>query len=135
MSKVHGRHTAFKLNAVDLSTFCNNSQLKFSGASHDTTTYGKDWNVFSGGLLTGTMTVSGFYDSTAMTGPRAVIRPLLGTVVPFVHMPEGEGGGLPQDAGDCLVTDYQQTHPVADMVTWEITLQFSDEISADPQEV
>jgi hypothetical protein len=133
MSKLHGRHTVFKLNAVDLSTFCNNSQVEISADSHDTTTYGKDAHVFNGGLLNGTVTVSGFYDTTAMTGPRAVIKPLVGSNVAFIHQPEGTGSGLPQDTGDCLVLKYTQTHPVADMVTWSVDLQLSDTVDDTAQ--
>lgn len=133
MPKIHGKETVVSLNGDDLTVYSNNSQLEFTSDSHDTTTYGKDSHVFSGGLLNGTATISGFYDSTADTGPRAVIKPLVGTVVEFIHQPEGEGLGLPQDRVDVLVTKYTQTHPVADMVTWAVDLQFSDDVDSSVQ--
>lgn len=133
MSTLHGKHTIVELNGVELTDYSNNSQLEFSADSHDITTYGKNSHVFAGGLKNGTATVSGFYDTTAMTGPRAVIQPLIGTVVEFVHQPEGAGAGKPQDVVDVLVTKYTQTHPVADMVTWAVDLQFSDDVDSTPQ--
>lgn len=131
--KVHGKHTVVSLDGVDLTDYSNNSTLEITADSHDTTTYGKNSHVFSGGLLNGTATISGFYDSTAVTGPKAAIQPLVGTVVELIHQPEGEGLGLPQDRVDVLVTKYTQTHPVADYVTWTVDLQFSDDVDSSVQ--
>jgi hypothetical protein len=133
MAKQHGKETVVKLDGDDLTAYSDNSDLKFTADAHDVTTYGKDAHVFSGGLKNGTATVTGFYDTTASTGPRAVIQPLVGTVVPFIHQPEGTGSGLPQDAVDVLVTEYSQTHPVADMVKWSASLQFSDDVVSTAQ--
>ena len=133
MPKIHGKRTVVKLDGDDLTTYSNNSTLEFTSDSHDTTTYGKDAHVFDGGLLNGTATISGFYDSTAMTGPRAVIQPLVGTVVEFIHQSEGTGSGKPQDKVDALVLKYSQTHPVADYITWSVDLQFSDTVDSTAQ--
>ncbi|WP_198171343.1 hypothetical protein [Actinoplanes awajinensis] len=130
---IRGNKTEVELDGVELTDYSNNSQLEFSADSHDVTTYGNDSHVFSGGLLNGNATISGFYDSTAVTGPRAVIKPLVGTVVEFVHRPEGTGTGKPQDVVQALVTKYTQTHPVADIVTWAVDLQFSGDVDSDPQ--
>jgi hypothetical protein len=133
MAKQHGKVTVVKLDGDDLSQYSDGSDLKFTADSHDTTTYGKNSHVFSGGLKNGSATVTGFYDTTAATGPRAVIQPLVGTVVPFIHQPEGTGSSLPQDAVDVLVTEYSQSHPVADMVKWSVSLQFSDDVVSTAQ--
>jgi hypothetical protein len=133
MAKLHGKNTVVTLDGDSLTAFSNNSQLEITSDSHDVTTYGNDSHVFSGGLKNGTATISGFYDTTALTGPRAVILPLIGTVVPLIHQPEGAGSGLPQDSVDVLVTKYTQTHPVADMVTWAVDLQFSGDVDSTAQ--
>lgn len=133
MTLQHGKDTVVTLGGDDLTDYSNNSQLEFNADSHDVTTYGKNAHVFRGGLKNGTASVSGFYDTTAMTGPRAVIQPLVGTVVELVHQPEGVGVGKPQDVVDVLVTKYTQTHPVADMVTWTVELQFSDDVNSAAQ--
>ncbi len=133
MAKQHGKDTVATLGGNDLTQYSNNSQLEFTADSHDTTTYGKQAHVFSGGLKNGTGSISGFYDTTAVTGPRAVLKPMVGTVVQLIHRPEGTGAGKPQDKVNVLVTKYTQTHPVADMVTWAVDLQFSDDVDSTPQ--
>ena len=133
MATSHGKHTVFKLNAKDLSDYTNNSQLEITSDSHDVTTYGNNAHVFAGGLLNGTLTVSGFYDTSNTDGPRGVIKPLIGTVVTAIHQPEGTGTGKPQDSVSVLVTKYTQTHPVADMVTWSVDLQLSGDVTSTTQ--
>lgn len=133
MAKSHGKKTVFKLDAVDWSAYCNNSQITLTTATTDTTTYGKNSVVKDAALNDGKLSVSGFYDTTASTGPRAAFLAIRGTKVAFVHQPEGTGTGLPQDTGDCIVTNYVQTHPVADYVTWSIDIELSDDVDSTPQ--
>lgn len=133
MALIHGKKTVVKLAAIDLTQYSNNSQLEITSDSHDVTVYGKDAHLFAGGLLNGTATISGFYDSTAVSGPRAAIKPMVGTVVSFTHQPEGTGAGKPQDLAQALVIKYTQTHPVADYVTWSVDLQFSDVVNSTAQ--
>ncbi len=134
METQHGRHTVVMLDGDDLSQFSENSQIEINSDSHDVTTYGKNAHVFRGGLKNGTGNVTGFYDSAAGTGsPQAIIKPLVGTNVTFIHRPEGTGSGLPQDSVDALVLKYTQTSPVADMVKWAMDLQFSDDVTSSAQ--
>jgi hypothetical protein len=78
--------------------------------------------------------MEGVYDNTAMTGPKAVIEPLLGTTVPLIRQTEGTGVGKPQDSVTVLVTSYVETNPVADMVTWSCEMQMSGVVDTSPQE-
>lgn len=134
MAKIHGKYTAVLLGGNDMTAYSNNSQLDYKPDNHDTTTYGNNSHVFSAGLLNGSGTLSGFYDTSQSAGPRAVITPLLGVSdVVFIHRPEGSGSGLPQDKVNCVIDDYKQTHPVADYVTWEVSLQFSGDVDRTPQ--
>lgn len=133
MAFVHGKNTFISLDGDNLSTYVNTSELGRTSDSHDVTTYGKDSHVFSGGLLNGTASMQGIYDNTANTGPRAVIEPLIGTVVELIRQPEGTGSGLPQDKVDVLVTGYTETNPVADMVTWQCQMQLSDDVDSTAQ--
>lgn len=135
MAFVHGKDTFISLDGDDLSAFCNTSTLTRQADSHDVTTYGSDDHVFVGGLGNGTASIGGFYDNTAATGPRAVIEPLVGTVVTLIRQPEGTGSGLPQDSVSVLVTNYVETSPVADIVTWTAALQLSGAINTTAQPV
>ena len=133
MAFVHGRHTIITIDGDDLSAFTTTSEIDRQSDEHDVTTYGKNAHVFEGGLLTGEATVSGIYDNTAATGPRAILEPLIGTVVPLVRKPEGNGTGKPMDTVDVLVKGYKETNPVADMVTWEASLRLSDDVVSSTQ--
>jgi hypothetical protein len=133
MAFVHGKNTVVKLAAKDLSAYANASELARTADSHDVTTYGKNDHVFSGGLGNATASISGIYDTTAVTGPRAAIVPMIGTVVTFIRQPEGTGTGKPQDSVSVLVTGYTETNPVADMVTWSVSLQCSDAVNTTAQ--
>lgn len=133
MAFVHGKGTIITIDGDDISAFTTTSELDRQSDEHDVTTYGKNSHVFQGGLLTGEATVSGIYDNTAATGPRAVLEPLIGTVVPLVRKPEGTGTGKPMDTVNVLVKGYKETNPVADMVTWEVSLRLSDDVASTSQ--
>ena len=132
MTFVHGKSTYISLNAIDISAFCNTSTFTRSADSHDVTTFGSNAHKFQGGLLDGTSEIGGIYDNTT-SGPRDVIEPLIGTNVTYVRRVEGTGSGLPQDSVEVLVTDYVETSPVADMVTWTATLQLSGDVTSTNQ--
>ena len=133
MTFVHGKNTYVSLNGNDLSTYTTESDLARGADEHDVTTYGKLAHVVSGGLLNGKASLKGIYDNTVSVGPRAVIRPLVGTVVPLIRRPEGTGSGRPQDSVSVHVKEYVETNPVADMVAWSVELTLSDSITSTTQ--
>lgn len=135
MAFVHGKDTVVTVDSNDLSAFANTSEFNPTTDSHDVSTYGTDGHVFEGGLTNGTFTVSGIYDNTASTGPRAVLQPLKGTAakVTVTRQPEGAGSGLPQDTFDGLLTSYTETNPVADMVSWSAEFQVSGSVDSTAQ--
>ncbi len=133
--RVHSKLTVWKIGSNDISQYCNSSNLKQSADSHDTTTYGMNSHRYDGGLSDGTVSLGGFYDSTASTGPRAVFTAAKGTVVEVTHQPEGTGSGKPQDVFDALVTDYTEDKPTADYVTRSAELQISGDVDDTAQAV
>ena len=132
MAFVHGKGTVFKLNGVDLSPFCKTSEVTVAADEHDVTGYGAAGHAYQGGLENDKVTVSGTYDS-GVTGPRKVIRPLIGTVVPFLRQSEGVGSGKPQDTGNVHVKTYVETNPVADMIQWSAELTVSGTVNSAAQ--
>lgn len=118
MAKVHGRHQVITIGGDPVKV--NTSQLERGGDGHDTTLSGDDDHVVSPGLGTGKFSCGGVYDSTAMTGPAAVIKPLINTIVEVVRQVEGAGTGKPEETFDIHLEKYTETAPVADMVTWAL---------------
>lgn len=133
MSFIHGKNTFISLNGSDLSAFTNTSEIGRTADSHDVTAYGKNSHVYLGGLLDGKATMGGVYDNTAVTGPRAVVRPLVGQTVTLIRRPEGTGSGKPQDSVSVVVTGYTETNPVADYVAWQCEMQCSDDFTSTAQ--
>lgn len=136
MPFVHGKDTVITIDGKDLSAYANTSELGRSGEVHNVTTYGsanypdgRKPNVYNPGNVDSKGNVSGVYDSTAVSGPRAVLKALTGKKVALIRKPEGTGTGRPQETVDIIVTDYTETNPVADMVTWKCEFQGSGVIA------
>lgn len=134
MAFVHGKGTATTIDGDDLSAFSNSVEFTRKADTHDVTTFGKNSKVFAAGLKDGEAKIEGFYDNTAGTGPGAVLRPLVGAAaVTLAYRPEGTGSGKPEAEVDVLVTEYSESAPVADMITWTCSLQLSDDIDDTAQ--
>jgi hypothetical protein len=125
VARQHSKDTVIIIDGNDISADCTDSNCKQSSGTEDNTTYGKDDEVHDPTLKTGEFGCSGKYN-TAATGPRAVIKPLIGTSVNCKHRPEGTGSGLPQDSFTAVVVDYEETAPVAGYRLWSATFKPSD---------
>lgn len=126
MARKHSKYTVILVDSNDVSTFCTDSNCEQSAKTEDNTTYGKNAEVYDPTLLSGAFGCSGKYE-TGATGPRAVLKPLVGTKVNVKYRPEGTGSGLPQDSFDVVITKYTETAPVAGYRTWTLETQPSDE--------
>lgn len=125
MAFKHSKETVIIIDGNDVSEFANDSSCERSSGTEDNTTYGKDDIVKDPTLKTGVFSCSGKY-STGVTGPRAVLKPLVGTKVPVLYRPEGSGAGLPQDSFDAVITKYVETAPVGGYRTWALETEPSD---------
>lgn len=126
MAFIHGRNTVVKVNNVDLSAFTNSTSFGDEDEMHDTTTYGRDRKTYHAGLGDGTITIGGIYDDGA-AGPRSTLKPLKAakTAVPFLFRPEGTGSGKAQSSVSVLVSSFNESAPVADMIAWTAELQMT----------
>lgn len=120
MARVHSKETVIIIDGNDVSTDCNDSNCKQSVGTEDNTTYGADDEVHDPTLKTGEFGCSGKYSDSA-TGPRAVLKPLVGSKVNVKYRPEGTGSGLPQDSFTAVIVGYEETAPVAGYRLWSLT--------------
>jgi len=125
VARKHSKLTVIIVDGNDISADCTDSNCEQSSGTEDNTTYGKDAIVKDPTLLTGAFGCSGKYDS-ATTGPRAVLKPLVGTSVTVKYRPEGTGANLPQDSFTAVITKYTETAPVAGYRTWALETEPSD---------
>lgn len=132
MARKHSKLTVVLVDSNDVSEFCTDSNCEQSAGTEDNTTYGKNAIVKDPTLLTGVFSCSGKYDSDA-DGPRAVLKPLVGSKVNIKYRPEGTGASLPQDSFDAVITKYTETAPVAGYRTWALETEPSDEWDSTDQ--
>lgn len=133
MAQIHGKVGALLINAKDCSAFTNKIDFKQAADSHDTTTFGALGHTYFGGLTDGTVSLSGIYDNTAVTGPRAAVQASLGATVAFKYRPEGVGTGKPESTFNVVVTAYEESVAVADMIMWSGECQISGSVTTANQ--
>lgn len=123
MAFKHGRAVDITVNSVVLSTFCDSADLNIDVDTSDTTTFGSTWKTAIAGLVGGTLELAGNFDPTTTTGPASAIAAVIagGAPVAVIYEP----GGAASNQGrtfNALVTNYKESSPVADKVTFSCSL-------------
>lgn len=130
----HGKDTVVKIAGNDISQYSNSTQFGDETEANETTTYGRSRKTYMGGLGDGKITVSGVYDDGA-TGPRGIIKPLkaAGAAVTFLFQPEGTGSGKAQSSVSVIITSFNETAPVADVISWACEMQMTGPLDETDQ--
>ena len=99
----------------------------------DVTTLGATGRRRFPGLQDATITVEGFFDDTATSGPDAVLGPLRtdNTARTFKFGPKGSTAGFVRYTGTCLVSNYTVLGQVGGMVLWRLTLGVDGAVTRD----
>jgi len=120
----HGKNASITINAVDLSTFCDNLDLAVDVDTADTTTFGSTWKTALVGVAGAKLDLSGDYDPTATTGPASAIFACItgGVPVAVLHKPGGTAGGQRLNSFNAIVTNYGETSPVGGIVSFKASL-------------
>ncbi len=125
MARKHSKLTVILVAGNNISADCTDSTCEQSSGTEDTTTYGKNAVVKDPTLLDGVFSCGGKYADGA-TGPRAVLKPLVGTKVNVNYRPEGTGAVLALDSFDVVITKYTESAPVAGYRLWTLETECSD---------
>jgi hypothetical protein len=134
MAFVAARTSVFKLDnaagtLTDISAYVDSvGGIANTTDMLDTTTFGSTSKSFIGGLRNGdTISVSGKWDATLNTQ----ITALLGatSTSTFEYSPAGTAGGTPKVSGECLVSNYEVSSAVADLVTFSVSLQITGNVT------
>jgi len=132
MAFVHGKNTFISYAGNDLSAFTKSTDFNDGIDTHDVTTYGptRVRKSYAPGLGDGKISLKGVHDN-GPANPRRVLKPLMaaGTVNTFLFRPEGTGSGKTQSSVGAIVTAYNESDSVDDMVQWTAELQMSGDIS------
>lgn len=101
MARSHGKEQYLKLGTTVVSGAMNQVDVNLSNGASDSTGFGVDDEEVIAGLNGGTISASGFYETTDATA----INGMQGTIVAFEYGPEGSANGKPKASGNCLVTE------------------------------
>lgn len=135
---VHGKDFYFSVEDSagttlrNLSPYLTSVDFNRSNDTHDNTTSGAEGHTFQTGLTNGTITLNGFWDTTATVGSATVLDGLLDLDSPtlgFEYGPAGNTNGLVKYSGECILQDLSHSSPVADLVTFSATLQITGTVT------
>jgi len=139
MAFVHGKSTVFKLDnsagtLVDLSSYLDDVGFPQSIETGETTTFGVAGGskTYVVGLNDRTISLAGKWDSTLDAHVAAVIAAQAdGTVASssFEFGPAGSASGRVKYSGEALVTSFEVTNPVGDVVTFSCELQVTGQVT------
>lgn len=125
MAFTHGKDSVFKIDntsavLTDVSAYVDNVEgLPGEQEFDDVTAYGDEGHKQIPGLENPSISVSGSWDATldAIMGPRRT------ATASFEFGPAGSTTGLVKYSGECWVTNYTVSAPVANKVSWSADLK------------
>lgn len=122
------------MNGNNIAAFCGSIEVSRSVNTLQTTTFSAGGHTYQGGMTDGSLSLSGTYDDGA-TGPKATIEPLMvdGQLVEAIYRPEGTGSGKPEQTFDVLITSYQESSAVGEMIQWSAEGQISGAVTDSTQ--
>lgn len=131
MAFVHGKESVFSIDSVELTAYLTDITFNNTVDMAETSTMGNEAKTYISGMSDGTFSISGRYDSTASTGPNAVLNGLVAgkTVVAFEYGPEGDTNGDVKYTGNCFLTAYNVSSPVGDVVAFTADFQVTGAIT------
>jgi hypothetical protein len=128
----HGKSAVFKLDDSgatlrDLSSYINEASMPREIETAETTTFGSSAKTYITGLTDATISISGLYDSTADGYLAGVVGQA--ATLSFEYGPLGSTGGYVKYSGECILTSYEVSSPVGDVVTFSADLQVTGAIT------
>ncbi|GAB3117824.1 hypothetical protein GCM10027160_28950 [Streptomyces calidiresistens] len=132
MSFQHGKNSYFAIqdsgeSLRDLSPYTDNiSGLPGAVQLSEVTAFGDEGTRHIPGLENTTFSVNGHFNTTATTGPHAVLSSIRrgeNGPYPFSYGPAGQGTGRPELSGEAWCTGYNITGAVADKISFTAEFQ------------
>jgi hypothetical protein len=132
MAFVHGKSAVFKLDDSggtlrDISAFLDDISFPQPVETAETTTFGASSKTYIVGLKDSTVSLSGKWDSTL----DGYVAPALGqsATLSFEYGPAGSTGGNVKYSGEAIITSFDVSAPIGDVVTVSIELQVTGAVT------
>lgn len=128
----HGKSTSFKVDnaggsLTDISTTLTDVSFPQSVETAETTSFGSSAKSYIVGLSDSSLSVSGNFDATvdahlaAITGQAATVS--------FEYGPEGTTAGQVKYTGEAILTSYEKSGAVGDVVTYSAEFQVTGAVT------
>lgn len=128
----HGKSTAFKIDdnggtLRDISNTLTDVSFPRSIDTAETSSFGDSAKTYIVGLTDGTLSVSGNFDATV----DGYIAGTIGFATPleFEYGPEGSTNGLVKYSGNCILTSYEKSGAIGDVVTYSAEYQITGAVT------
>jgi hypothetical protein len=133
----HGKNAALKLDdssgaLVDISNVVNDVSLSRDIETGEVTSFGNSSKAYIVGLADATISVSGSYDATVDNQITGTIGALLdGTLASasFEVGPQGTAASSIKYSGEALITSYEVSPSVGDVITFSLDLQVTGAVT------
>lgn len=134
----HGKNAYFALDGtaaslVNISDTLNEISMPREIETAETTAFGSGDKSYISGLADATISLSGMFDATTNTLISGDITNLkTGSVasLSFEYGPSGSAASSPKFTGEAIITSYEVSSPVGDVVTYSLELQVTGGVTA-----
>jgi predicted secreted protein len=128
----HGKSTVFKVDnaagtLTDISNTLTDVSFPQSVETAETTSFGSSAKTYIVGLSDSTVSVSGNFDATVDTHLAAILGQA--ATVSFEYGPEGSTNGQVKYTGEAILTSYEKSGAVGDVVTYSAELQVTGAVT------
>jgi len=133
----HGKNAYFALDGtaaslVNISDTLNEISMPREIETAETTAFGNNDKTYITGLGDATISLSGMFDATTNTliaGNIANLKSGSVSSLSFEYGPAGSASAQPKFTGEALITSYEVSSPVGDVVTFSLELQVTGGVS------
>lgn len=134
----HGKNAYFSLDGtagtlVNISDTLNEISMPREIETAETTAFGSGEKTYVSGFVDSTISLSGMFDATTNTMISGDITNLKsGSVasLTFEYGPSGSAASSPKFTGEALITSYEVSSAVGDMVAYSMELQVTGGVTA-----
>ena len=139
MAFIHGKKSGIKIadsgaTLRDLSAYCDEVGFPRTVDTAEVTPFGVNAKAYIVGLSDGTISLKGQFDSASATTVDGVLSGIFGqdTPVAFEYYPNNAvavSSTNPKYTGTAILTAYEVTSPVGDVVSFTATLQITGAVT------
>jgi len=128
----HGKDTHFTLDDTDLTLRLDEVSMPDEIQAAESTVFGQGAKSFQPGLEEATISLSGKYQADVEELYAQIkAKQRVGTLIPWIYGPEGPGEGRRRRTGEGVVTSFETSNPVGDIVSFDIEIQVSGVVTYD----